>query len=109
MRVRELLMHKHPAGAWLVLANDIAGRPIIMLHCMIMICRLLNADLANGTKAQIETCTAAEADFCDCQNITLHYLYYRIAGNFGGKNIWRIALIMAFSGFYFGSRVSLIP
>ena len=32
---------------------------------------------------------------------------YRIAGNFGGKNIWRIALIMAFGGFYFGGK--LIP
>ena len=30
---------------------------------------------------------------------------YRIAGNFGGKNIWRIALIMAFGGFYFGGWV----
>ena len=36
-------------------------------------------------------------------------LIYRIAGNFGGKNIWRIALIMAFGGFYFGGWVSLIP
>ena len=34
---------------------------------------------------------------------------YRIPGNFGGKNIWRIALIMALGGFYFGSWVSLIP
>ena len=34
---------------------------------------------------------------------------YRIAGNFGGKNIWRIALIMAFGGFYFGGWVSLMP
>ena len=33
---------------------------------------------------------------------------YRIAGNFGGKNIWRIALIMAFGGFYFGGWVSLL-
>ena len=32
-----------------------------------------------------------------------------MAGNFGGKNIWRIALIMAFGGFYFGGWVSLIP
>ena len=36
-------------------------------------------------------------------------LIYRIARNFGGKNIWRIALIMAFGGFYFGGWVSLIP
>ena len=36
-------------------------------------------------------------------------LHYRRAGNFGGKNIWRIALIMAFGGFYFGGWVSLIP
>ena len=36
-------------------------------------------------------------------------LIYLIAGNFGGKNIWRIALIMAFGGFYFGDWVSLIP
>ena len=34
---------------------------------------------------------------------------YRIAGKFGGKNIWRIAPIMAFGGFYFGGWVSLIP
>ena len=34
---------------------------------------------------------------------------YHIAGNFGGKDVWRIALIMAFGGFYFGSWVSLIP
>ena len=34
---------------------------------------------------------------------------YRIARNYGGKNIWRIALIMAFGGFYFGGWVSLIP
>ena len=34
---------------------------------------------------------------------------YRIAGNFGGKNIWRIALIMALGGFYFGGWVSLMP
>ena len=32
---------------------------------------------------------------------------YRIAGNFGGKNSWRIALIMAFGGFYFGGWVTL--
>ena len=31
---------------------------------------------------------------------------YRIAGRFGGKNIWQIALIMAFGGFYFGGWVS---
>ena len=34
--------------------------------------------------------------------------YKATAGNFGGKNIWRIALIMAFGGFYFGGWVSLI-
>ena len=34
---------------------------------------------------------------------------YCIAGNFGGKNIWRIALIMAFGGYYFGGWVSLMP
>ena len=33
---------------------------------------------------------------------------YRIAGNVGGKNVWRIALIMAFAGSYFGNWVSLI-
>ena len=33
---------------------------------------------------------------------------YHIAGNFGRKNIWRIALIKAFGGFYFGGWVSLI-
>ena len=26
-----------------------------------------------------------------------------MAGNFGGKNIWQIAQIMAFGGFYFGN------
>ena len=37
------------------------------------------------------------------------YATYRIAGNFGGKIIWRIALNNAFGGFYFGGWVSLIP
>ena len=32
---------------------------------------------------------------------------YSIAGNFGSKNIWQIALIMAFGGFYFGGWISL--
>ena len=32
---------------------------------------------------------------------------YRMAGNFGGKNIWRIALIMEFGKFYFGGWVAL--
>ena len=34
-------------------------------------------------------------------------LRYRTAGNFDGKNIWRIALIVAFGGFYFGGWVTL--
>ena len=34
---------------------------------------------------------------------------YRIAKNFGRKNIWWIALIMTFGGFYFGGWVSLMP
>ena len=36
-----------------------------------------------------------------CMHVCMH-VWYRIAGNFGRKNIWRIALIMAFGGFYFG-------
>ena len=31
-----------------------------------------------------------------------------MAGNFGGKNIWQIVLIMAFGIFYFDSWVSLM-
>ena len=34
-------------------------------------------------------------------------IQYRIAGNFGGKNIWRIAQIVVFCGFYFGGWGSL--
>ena len=33
---------------------------------------------------------------------------YRMAGNIGGKNIWRIAEIMVFGGFFFDGWVSLI-
>ena len=30
-------------------------------------------------------------------------IIYHLAENFGGKNIWRIAQIMAFARFYFGN------
>ena len=36
-------------------------------------------------------------------------MIYHIAGNFGGKTIWRIVLIRAFGRVYFGGWVSLIP
>ena len=49
-----------------------------------------------------------------CSYVYILYIYriarnFGIAGNFGGKNIWRIALIVAFGRFYFGGWVSLIP
>ena len=46
---------------------------------------------------------------CMCTCVSVFYTLYCMARNFGGKNIWRIALIMAFGRFYFGSWVSLIP
>ena len=30
------------------------------------------------------------------------YVYYRMAGKFGGKIFWQIAEIMTFGGIYFG-------
>ena len=35
-----------------------------------------------------------------CDYIGRSTYAYRIAGNFGGKNTWRIALIIVFGGFY---------
>ena len=47
--------------------------------------------------------------YCMYVYVFVHVCTYRIAENFGRKNILRVALIMAFGGFYFGDWVSFIP
>ena len=59
-----------------------------------------------GMKLHLPVSVALALSSIHLYTAQLH-VTYRMAGNFGRKNIWRIALIIAFGGFYFGSWISL--
>ena len=58
-------------------------------------------DLADVKDELVSVCMYVGMYVCVCVCVCvyvcvcMHVCMYRIAGNFGGKNIWRIALIMA--------------